>query len=629
MKRVLALLLACPLMGFAQNESLNFNDRQDFEDAERGFICTWDQPVIANKDGSTSYTLEGWDFLKKDCPETAHPSLWRQSQLNRIHGLFEVLPGKIYQVRGFDIANMTFIRSNTGWIVIDVQSTAATSAAGYALVKKQLGDLPIRAILITHPHADHFAGIAGIVDNAPNKDFDIIAPKGFYKHAQEENIIAGVAMGRRASYMYGLLLPQNEKGNIGTGLGQTNSKGVSGMPKPTREISCTGEKLRIDGIDLEFVYAPDAEAPVEFMVYLPQMKAFCTAEEITHNMHNLLTLRGAIVRNGLLWSKHIDKVIDLYGKDVEISFSSHHWPTWGNDRIVKMWTAQRDLYRYLHDQTLHMANRGMTPNEIAEEMKLPTSLDTLFHCRGYYGTLSHNVKSQYQMYFGWFDGNPAHLNPLPPVEEGKRYVEAMGGATNVMKLAQKAFDEKDYRWCATLLNHLVFADPEHRGARELLAENYRIMGYQSECGPWRNFYLTGAQELLKGRPTFAPKMINPKTIAGLENDVLFDFFAIQISGQKAAGKEASVGVHFSDLNEDVLVHLSNGALSHRVGSDIKGADLRLNLAKTDFVQLMLGMKSLKDMQQAGLVKVEGDVQALGQILSSMEPADRTFDIIEP
>lgn len=630
MKKLISLfLLTLTPVCYSQDVSLNYNDKQDFENASRGFIATWDKPVLTNEDGSYSYTLKGWDFLKEDCPNTANKSLWRQSQLNSIHGLFEVVPNKIYQVRGFDLANMTFVKTDNGWLVIDVTSSKASAAAGYELIKKHVGDFPIRAILITHPHLDHFGGIDGIIDNAPNKDFEIITPKGFLKHAQEENIIAGVTMKRRGTYMYGLLLPIGAEGNIGTGLGQTNSVGASGMAVPTIEIAKTGEKLTIDGLDMEFIYAPDAEAPVEIMIYFPQMKAFCTAEEINHTLHNLITLRGALVRNGLLWSKHIDNALKLYGKNVEVSFGTHHWPTWGNQNIVKEWTAQRDMYRYLHDQTLNLANKGFTPNEIAEQVQFPTSLDTLFNCRGYYGTISHNVKSQYQMYFGWYDGHPSNLNPLPPVEEGKRYVEAMGGAENVLKIADKAFQKGDLRWCATLLKHLVFAEPNNQEGRQLLAETFKKLGYQAESGPWRNFYLTGAKELLTGTKTFKPRATDVSSAMNLGNDLLFDFIAIQINGKLAAGKRAIVNVHFTDTNDEQILMLSNGALSHRLDECDEKADLSIALSKADFVKIMFGVQSLADVKAVDKVKVNGNEKALNDIISSMDKPDPKFNIVLP
>lgn len=630
MKGLIATCAICfPLLAFAQKNCLNFKDSRDFEDATRGFIATWDEPEIKNPDGSTSYTLTGWDFLKEECPKTANPSLWRQSQLNSIHGLFEVVPGKIYQVRGFDLANMTFVRSDNGWIIIDVTTSTASAEAGYEMIKKYIADLPVKAIIITHPHIDHYGGIDGVLKNTSGKETEIIVPKGFLKAAQEENVLAGVAMGRRASYMYGFQLPKGPEGNIGTGLGQTNAVGSKGMPVPTKEISRTGERLSIDGLEMEFIFAPSAEAPVEIMIYFPQMKAFCVAEEINRTIHNLLTLRGAVVRNGLLWSKHIDTAIQKYGKDVEVSFSTHHWPTWGNQNIIAYWTAQRDLYRYLHDQTLHLANKGYTPNEIAGQITLPESMDTLFHCRGYYGSISHNVKSQYQMYFGWFDGNPANLNPLPPVELGKKYVEAMGGGSKVLGLAQISYDNKEYRWCATLLNNLVFAEPQNKRARRLLAETYKQLGYEAECGPWRNFYLTGAQEVMQDRNKAVIQMVDDKAIASLGEDMLLDYFAIQINGKQAAGKTAVINVHFTDAGKDVVMMLSNGALSHRVNEKVADADLDMEISKMDFVKLMMGTEAVERMESLSRVKFSGNKSALSNVINSMDKADPDFNIVLP
>lgn len=622
-------MLSFPLSLMAQKSDLNYDNKTDFYDAKKGFIATWTQPDILNEDGSVAYSLSKWDFLEKECPSTANKSLWRQSQLNKIHGLFEVVPEKIYQVRGFDLANMTFVKTNEGWIIIDVTTSKASAAAGYKLVKKHLGDYPIKAIIITHPHIDHYGGIDGITENAPNKNYEVIVPKGFLKHAQEENVLAGIAMSRRASYMYGFLLPKGPEGNIGTGLGQTNALGVSGMPKPTIEIAQTGEKLSIDGVDMEFVFAPSAEAPVEIMVYFPQMKAYCTAEEINHTIHNLLTLRGAVVRNGLLWSKHIDKSIQLYGKDVEVSFSTHHWPTWGNENILKYWTSQRDLYRYLHDQTLHLANKGYTPMEIAEEINLPESLDTLFCNRGYYGTVSHNVKAQYQMYFGWFDGNPSNLNPLPPVEQGKRYVEAIGGSKKVLKIAKKAYRNEDYRWCATLLSNLVFAEPQNKEARILLSDTYKQLGYSAESGPWRNFYLTGAQDLIAEKSNAIPSTTDLRTVISLGNDMLFDFLAIQINGKNASPKTAAVNVHFTDTDEDVFMSYSNGTLNHRVAEKGNDADLNIRLSKADFVKMMMRMVKPSSLIAEKKMTEEGNLDALSAILSSMEYPEPNFYIVTP
>lgn len=447
--------------------------------------------------------------------------------------------------------------------------------------------------------------------------------------AQNENVLAGVAMTRRATYMYGLQLQPGEKGTLGCGLGQRMSTGSKGIARPTIEIANTGEKHTIDGVEMEFVYVLDTEAPVEIMIWLPQLKAFCTAEDMTHNMHNLQTLRGAKVRNGLLWSKAVDTAIERYGDQVEVSFSTHHWPTWGNERIVNYWEAQRDMYRYLHDQTLHLANRGLTPDEIAEEMKLPASLASQFNCRGYYGTLSHNVKAQYDLYFGWFDGNPAHLNPLPPSELGAKYVEAIGGADKVLEVAKASYAKGEYRWVATLLDNLVFAEPENKEARQLLSDTYSQLGYQAESGPWRNFYLTGAQDLLKKAVPYTSKLINDGVLSQMDMGTLLDYCAIQLNGEKAGGKEAVININFTDTKEKVMLMLKNGVLNHRLGSQDKKADLTMEIAKMDFVKLFFGRTDLQTLHKTNKVKTTGDTKAIDIIRSACEPADPNFNIVLP
>lgn len=613
-------------------KTLPFDNKQDFEDATRGFIATIDEPAITGENGKEVYGLAVWDFLKQEAPASVNPSLWRQGQLNRIHGLFEVLPGKIYQIRGFDLANMTFVRSDNGWIVIDVLLSKETALAGYNLLKKHVADLPVKAVIYTHPHVDHFAGIDAILENAPNQpnSIEIIGPKGFFEEAVSENLMAGVAMGRRATYMYGRSLPKNEKGNIGTGLGQTTAVGTSGLVPPTREISEEGETLRIDGVEIDFMSVPGAEAPVEIMMYFPEMKAFCVAEEINHNLHNLLTLRGAKVRNGQLWSKYIDKAIVKCGDQVEVSFSTHHWPTWGNKKIVGYWEKQRDMYRYLHDQTLHLANQGYTPREIAEMIKLPGAIANEFANRGYYGTVSHNVKAQYQMYFGWFDGVPANLNPLPPTEEGKKYVEAIGGEEAVMEKAKEAYNQGEYRWTATLLNNLVFANPNHKAARQLLADTYSQLGYQAESGPWRNFYLTGAQELTVG---IAGKGKTSSNIArmsqNLSLEMLFDMLAIQINGEKAADKDIIINVSLTDTKEQATLILKNGALSNRIGVLHAAPTVSLKGDKQTIYTSFTQPESIMANMQAKKLSVVGRLESLKDLFATFEAPDSYFNIIEP
>lgn len=639
-----ALLMLLCQMSWAQTEAsaftrdknnqvkeyLPFENKDDFRDAKRGFIGTIDHPVIKNEDGTVAYDLNSWNFLDKATPETVNPSLWRQSQLNKMHGLFEVIPGKIYQIRGFDLANMTFVRSEKGWVVIDVLTTEATAKAGYDLIKKHLGNLPIEAIIFTHPHVDHFAGVEAIIKGAPNKDIEVIAPKGFFGHAISENATAGTTMGRRAVYMYGASLPKSEKGTLGSGLGQVNAYGKQSNALPTIEIGRTGEKLTIDGLKMEFIFAEATEAPTEIMVYFPQYKAFCTAEEMNHTFHNLLTLRGAQVRNGRNWSKTIDKAIQLYGDKVEVSFGTHHWPTWGNSEILEFWENQRDLYRYTHDQVLHLANKGYTPNEIAELIKLPENLDKQFYNRGYYGTLSHNSKAQYQLYYGWYDGNPANLNPLPPTELGIKYVEAMGGADKVLAVAHASYEAGQYRWVATLLNNLVFAEPDNRQARELLAKTYDQLGYQAESGPWRNFYLTGAMELRQGaNKKIYPLNTTPEVLDMTDLEELLDLLAVQINGEKAAGKELVINLNFKDKSEKATLILKNGALTNRVGSHSARPMSEISIDKIDFINVMLGNTTLERLTQNNKATVKGSPSALSELVGATDKSDKYFNIVEP
>jgi alkyl sulfatase BDS1-like metallo-beta-lactamase superfamily hydrolase len=564
-------------------EKLDFTDTADFDDSRRGYVENLDYPKIIYKEGSTTdiaYDMTAWNFIDGDSPDTVNPSLWRQSALNKTYGLFEVVKGGIYQIRGFDMANMTFVKGNKVWIVIEVLGTKEAASAGIQVLRKYLENkaesIEIAAIIITHPHADHYGGMdAFSTCNVPV----VIGPKGFMEHGVNENLMAGRAMYRRARYMYGMLIDKSPEGTVGSGLGQTNSSGIQILKDVTVEIDENSkgwdEKGEINwsekiGIEIEFIYVAETEAPCEIMMYFPEYCAFCVAEEINRNMHNLITLRGAKVRNGLVWSKAIDTAIVKYGDVTEVSFSTHHWPTWTKDergkedknKIKDYWVKQRDMYRWLHDRTLYSLNRGLTPAEIAETLQLPDSLASEFYNRGYYGTLSHNVKSQYQMYLGWFDGNPANLNPLPPAAAGKKYVELIG-EDEMLRQAKGAFEKGEYRWVAMLLNHLVFANPENRDACILLANTYIQLGYQAESGPWRNFYLTAAKELIDN-PIVQMRDISDADIENLDARQLFDFMAINLKqDNELAKKEQNFSLYFTDIESGWLLVLSNEALTNR------------------------------------------------------------------
>lgn len=620
----------------ANNEVLNylpFSDQTDYENARKGFIATIDEGVIKLENGQTAYNMKQFDFIKGKAPAEANPSLWRQSELNAINGLFKVTEN-IYQIRGFDLANMTLIKGKTGWIIIDPLTVPGTSKAAMKLVDAQLGKLPIKAVIFSHSHIDHFGGITGIVseDDIKSKAVKIYAPVGFFDHAISENVMAGNAMGRRARYMYGNVLNKEEKGTYGSGLGPTTGSGLPGIFEATDIISNEeGETKTIDGIKTEFIYTPESEAPAEMMFYFPEFKALCQAENISHTLHNLYTLRGAQVRNGQKWSKYIDKTITKWGDVVEVSFGSHHWPTWGNENITEFWVKQRDLYRFIHDQTLRLANQGYTPIEIAEMLKLPESLNKEFFNRDYYGTVSHNAKAQYQLYFGWFDGNPSNLNPLPPVQSAKKYVEFMGGADNVIKKSLESFNKGEYRWVAEVMKQVVFANPSNKQARYLLADAYEQLGYQSESGPWRNFYLSGASELRVGKNTDEKGgSLSPDMLKGMSTELYFNFLGMQFIGTENADLKYNFNIDLTDSKEKVALIVSNGAVMTRMGEFAKkDVTSTIHIKRSDLDRVSLGQAKFQDLVKNGDLKIDGDQKAFFNFLSKLDVFEFWFNIIEP
>ena len=608
---------------------------EDFENANRGFIARYDAQSNPKVDGRDLISLDTWSFLDKEAPASVNPALWRQSQLNSIHGLFEVVPGKIWQVRGYDLANVTFVRSDNGYVVIDAGTNEQGTAAGFALLKKHVADLPIRAIVITHSHGDHFGGINGILKNAVNQgdSIPIIAPEDFFINAVQENELAGIPMGRRAGYMFGHSLGRGDRGTVGSGLGNglhINAGGSALLPA-TYEIRQDFETLTIDGLKLEFHLALNSEAPSEMLIYLPQYKALQQAEDINHTLHNLLTPRGAKIRNGLAWSKYIDNVLLLYGDKVEVSLGSHHWPVWGNAKVVELWEKQRDLYRFIHDHTLYLANQGLTPNEISNRIRLPLAISSYTADREYYGTAAFNARSQYELYFGFFDGNPVNLDPLEPEVEGKKYVEAIGGADAVIGLARKAYDTGDYRWAASLLNKLVFAEPGNTTARQLLADVYSQLAYQAESAPYRNFYLNGAKELLadakqqrEGRPDIRKRSNLPLTPT-----LFFDVVATRIDGYRNDRKSITVNIETTDTHDRIAIILKNGALSNRPDYQLPKADVTLKTDKQSLYDLFSRQVELADLQGSGKIVLTGDAAQLRTLLSLLEQPNGRFNIIEP
>ena len=608
---------------------LPFADEQDFADADRGFIGSRQPNAVTADDGRVVWDNDTYDFITGDAPDTVNPSLWRQSRLVARQGLYEVVEG-IYQVRGLDLSNISFIEGDTGVIVIDPLISTETAAAALALYREHRGDRPVTGVIYTHSHVDHFGGVKGVTTQA---DVDagkvkILAPSGFTEHAVAENVYAGTAMGRRAGYMYGAALARGPQGAVGAGLGQTTSVGTVTLIPPTVEISTTGQQEVVDGVRIVFQMAPNTEAPSEMLFYFPDHKALCAAEDATHNLHNLLTLRGAVVRDPHAWAHYLTETIDLFGGETEVVFASHHWPTWGADEVTRFLSIQRDLYAYLHDQTLRMLNKGLVGSEIAEQMILPPALEKSWSTRGYYGSVSHNVKAIYQRYMGWFDGNPAHLWQHIPTEQAKRYVDFMGGADAVVEKAQRSFADGDFRWVAEVVGHVVFAEPDHAAARELLADAYEQLGYGSENGTWRNFFLSGATELRDG-PFGTPTVTSsPDMVAQLSPEMLFDAIAIQIDGPKAWDQELSIDIVLTDTDQRFRLRLANGALTYSSATQSGDADATLTTTRAALPALALGGLSADGLSAAG-IEVAGDAGVLGRLAAVLDPGDPDFAIVTP
>ena len=606
--------------------SLPFDDTRDFADADRGFLGALEPCVITAADGRVVWDNDVYAFLTGDAPAAVHPSLWRQSQLCAKQGLYEVVEG-IYQVRGLDLSNITFVEGDTGVIVIDPLISTETAAAALALYRKHRGAKEVRAVIYTHSHVDHFGGVLGVTTQA---DVDagkvaVLAPEGFIGHAVQENVYAGTAMTRRAAYMYGTAVDRGPRGQVGCGLGQAPSIGEVAVIVPTLDIATTGETHTLDGVEIEFQMAPGTEAPAEMHFYFPKFRALCMAENATHNLHNLLTLRGALVRDPHAWSGYLTEAIDSFADRADVVFASHHWPTWGRDRIVEYLSLQRDLYAYLHDQTLRQLNQGYTGIEIAETFAMPPALEKAWHAHGYYGSVNHNVKAVYQRYMGWFDGNPGRLWQHPPEAAGPRYVAAMGGVDKVVTIAREAFDSGDFRWAATLLDHAIFTDENHSGAKELYADTLEQLGYGAECAPWRNFFLSGATELRDGNFGTPVSTQAPTMLSQLTPEQMFDILALSVNGPRAWDLDLALDVTFADLGTNYRLTLRNGVLVYRKRpADPDSASATVALA----AKMRLLAAAAGDFTSPGL-QVTGDGSVLQALMGVLDKPDPDFDIITP
>ncbi|KAJ5747412.1 uncharacterized protein N7511_009108 [Penicillium nucicola] len=602
--------------------------KQAFQDADRGFIDRLDPCIVKDSQGQTVWDNEAYSFLDNTpIPETANWKLWCQAQLVAKQGLYKVVDG-IYQVRGLDLSNITFIEGKSGILIIDCLTSTECAKAALDLYHKNRGKKPVVGMIYTHTHVDHFGGAEGVVSQSEATRIPIIAPQGFLEHAVSENIFAGNAMARRAGYMYGYELAKGPKGQISCGLGSTVSSGTISMIPPNLDITHTGQVETIDGIELFFQVTPGTEAPAEMNIYLPQFRTLCMAENATQCLHNIATLRGAAVRDALAWSSYLDESIMLFAEKTDTIFALHQWPTWGNERILNYLIEQRDLYAYIHDQTVRLMNQGLTGIEIAEDFSLPPKLQAVWHVQGFYGTLVHNVKAVYQRYMTWFDGNPAHLWEHPPVPSAKRYVSCMGGEEEVLRKAESYVEAGDLRFAATLLNHLVFANPENNDGKELLASTYEKLGFGSENGPWRNFYLTGANELRGQRMSKNVLSDQSNMLKALSLEQLFASTAVRLDGPQAQAHNFTIDLYLTDLKEGCRLILSNGALIHRTGlkqEEMRNSPSNYSCAMTHS-QLLLFLTTGKVEQ----VETEtGDRSYLQKLWSLLSKFQGDFNIVLP
>ena len=613
-------------------DALPFGDTQDFEDARRGFLGTLPEVEIKNAEGRVVWSLRDYAFLgAEQAPPTVNPSLWRQARLNMHHGLFQVTD-RIYQIRGFDISNMTLIEGDRGLVVIDPLISTEVARAGLDLYRQHRGPRPVTAVIYTHSHTDHYGGVRGVVeeDEVRAGNVEIWAPARFMEEVVSETVLAGTAMIRRAQFQFGATLPKGPRGQVDAGLGKVTSRGTVTLIPPTRIIRAPIEVHRIDGIEVVFQLAPETEAPAEMHMFSPGLRALNLAENATHTLHNIYPIRGAQARDANAWARYLNEALDRFGPETDVVFAQHHWPVWGNGRVVDYLAKQRDLYKYLHDQTVRLMNHGYKAAEIAERLTLPEGLAATWHARGYYGTLSHNAKAVYQRYIGWYDANPATLNPLPPVARGRKYVEYMGGAEAVIGRAREDFERGEYRFVAEAMSHVVFADPANTEARRLGADALEQLGYAAESATWRNAYLLGALELRQGPPgAVARAPISPDVVRAMSLDLFFDYLGVRLNGERAEGRGSVINWVFPDLGRRYVLTLSNCALTWLADRQSDRADATVTLDRATLSRLVLRELPFTDAIQRGLVGLAGEPAKVAELFGLFDDFALMFEVVEP
>ena len=617
----------------AMASRLPFSDTADFEAARKGLIAEVPDGVVRTGGGTVLWNLGEYAFIDGElAPNTVNPSLWRMARLNLANGLFKVTD-RLYQLRGFDIANLTVIEGDSGLILIDPLTTAEVARAALELYYAHRPHKPVVAVIYTHSHIDHYGGVRGVVDEADVKagKVKVIAPAGFMEAISGENVLAGAPMSRRAQFQFGTMLPRGARGQVDAGLGKSVARGTPGLIAPTQSIAKAVETHTIDGIEIVFQLAPETEAPAEMHMFYPQLGVLNMAENACPLLHNFIPLRGAVARDPRIWAKYIGDAIAMYGPKTKVLIGQHHWPTWDNAKIIDYLEAQRDLYKHIHDQTLRYMNRGWRPAEIAEVIDLPAGLAERWSVRGYYGSVSHNVKAVYQRYLSWYDGNPCNLHPLPPAPAAAKFVEYMGGAAAVIEKARADFARGEFRWVAQVMKEVVYAEPQNKEARALCADALEQMGYQAESATWRNAFLYGAQELRHGvfQMPVRPGM-GADTLAGLTSDVFFDLMAIRLDAAKAAGQSLVVNWRFTDRGETLVLTLKHSTLTHRMGETAADADVSVTTTRATMDQIVMRKLTIPDALASGALKLEGEIPKLGALFAMMDPpTGMMFDILTP